>query len=176
MMKNSPIDFSKQKQRLVDFYNQYVWDYKQYLKSHGFKNHVHDKFFIKRAFIECWLQPGFHCFWKTWNPGIGYFAYKLYLYFGGNTNRKTATMIAFLINGLIHNLLVSLFWSRCDFPLPFTFAFFGFLTIISRYLDIPLKMSRWPKVIHLGINVGLIILGFDCGFFINELLHSFFPK
>lgn len=176
MIKNSPLDFSTRKNQLTYFYNRYVWDYKQYLILRGFENHVNDRIFIKRAFLDCWVQPGFHCFWKTWNPGIGYFIYKLYLFFGGNTRRNVGTLSAFLINGLIHNLFISLLLFRWDFPLPFTFGLFGCLTILSRYLDVPLKMSRWPKIVHLGFNVGLIILGFDFGFFMNKLLHSLLAK
>jgi len=165
-------DLSALKIRLSCAYNAYVNDYKRYLKMRGFGDHIHDRNFVKRGFLECWLQPGFHRFWKVWNPGIGYFAYKLYLAFGGKSRRNIATIASFLVNGLVHNLVVSLILWRWDFPLPFTFALFGFLTVVSRWLEWPMKMNRWPWVFHLAINIGSVILAFDFGFFMNDLLKS----
>ena len=152
-------------------YDQYVCNYKQFLKLRGFGNHVNDWFFVKRGFLECWVQPGFHRFWQTWNPGITYFAYEVYMFFGGKKRKNTATIAAFLVNGLAHNLIVSLIVWRWDFPLPFTFTLFGILTIVSGQLDRHINMKKWPKIFHLAINVSLIILSFDFGFRINDLLR-----
>ena len=160
------------KDRLTCAYHGYVSDYKQYLKLRGFGDHIHDRFFVKRGFLACWLQPGFHHFWKVWNPGIGYFTYKLYLSFGGKDRQTRATIAAFLVNGLAHNLVISLFLWRWDFPLPFTFTLFGFLTVVSRWLEGATKMNRWPRVCHLVLNIVLVLLAFDFGFFMNDLLQS----
>lgn len=160
------------KDRLVSSYHQYVCNYKQYLKLRGFEDHVHDWIFVKRGYLGCWLQPGFHRFWQVWNPGIGYFTYKLYLSFGGKDKRNTATIAAFFVNGLIHNLVISLFLWRWDFPLPFTFILLGVLTVLFRWLDRPIKMNKWPRICHLALNIGLVLLAFDFGFFMSGLLHS----
>lgn len=157
-------------------YDQYVCNYKQFLELRGFGKHVNDWPFVKRGFLECWLQPGFHRFWQIWNPGIGYFAYKIYLSCGGKKRQNTATIAAFLINGMVHNLVVSLIMWRWDFPLPFTFTLFGILTIVSRRLDGHINMIRWPKIFRLVINVSLVILSFDFGFRINALLPLFFKS
>jgi hypothetical protein len=159
-------------QGLKASYQQYVSDYKRYLALRGFGNHDNDWIFVKRGFLACWWQPGFHRFWQMWNPGIGYFAYKVYLSCGGRNRRNIATMAAFLVNGLAHNLVFSLFLWRWDFPLPFTFASFGILTIIFRLLDEHIDMTRWPSVFHLAVNVGLVILSFDFGFRMNDLMHT----
>ena len=159
-------------EKLKASYDQYVRNYKQYLKLRGFGEHVNDWPFVKRGFLECWLQPGFHCFWQTWNPGIGYFAYTIYLSCGGKKRRNRATITAFLVNGLVHNLVASLILWRWDFPLPFTFTLFGFMTIASRWLDGHINMNKWPKLIHLAMNVSLVILSFDFGFRMNDLMQS----
>jgi len=159
-------------QDLKASYHQYVCYYKQYLKLRGYGNHVNDWFFVKRGFLECWLQPGFHRFWQVWNPGIGYFAYKVYLSCGGKDRQNTATIAAFLVNGLVHNLIVSLILWRWDFPLPFTFTLFGVLTIAFKWLDKHVNMNRWPRFCHLALNVGLVILSFDFGFRMNDLLQT----
>ncbi len=160
------------KGRVIRSYNQYVLNYKQYLKLRGFGNHVNDWVFVRRGFLECWLEPGFHRFWQIWNPGIGYFTYRLYLKFGGKKRRNTATLAVFLVNGLLHNLVISLLFWRWDFPLPFTFSLFGILAVIFRWLDGHVNMTNWPRICHLALNVGLVILAFDFGFFMNDLLHS----
>jgi len=137
----------------------------------GYDDHINDWSFIKRGFLECWLQPGFHRFWQVWNPGIGYFAYQLYIFFGGNQRRNLATLAAFVLNGLFHNLVLSLLLWRWDFPLPFTFLSFGVFTIISRWLDQLLNLKRFPRIIHLIINLGLVIVSFEFGFSMNDLLN-----
>ena len=176
MIKNSLLGFfglRAIKESVVRSYDQYFWNYRRYLKMRGFGNHVNDWIFVKRGFLECWLEPGFHHFWRIWNPGIGYFTYRLYLTCGGKDRREAATLAAFLVNGLFHNLVVSLMLWRWDFPLPFTFILFGALTIMCRWLDKPIKMNKWPRICHLAINIGLVLLGFDFGFFMDDLLHSF---
>lgn len=159
-------------QSLRALYPQYVYDYKQYLKLRGFGSHVNDWVFVKRGFLECWLQPGFHRFWKVWNPGIGYFAFKVYLFWGGKGRRNTATIAVFLINGLVHNLVLNLILWRWDFPLPFTFTLFGVLTIFFKWLEGQTNMNMWPGVFHLALNIGLVILSFDFGFRMNDFLQS----
>lgn len=151
-------------------YHQYVCNYKQFLKMRGYGNHVNDWMFVKRSFLDCWMQPGFHRFWQIWNPGIGYFAYKVYLSCGGKNRQNLATFATFLVNGLVHNLLGSMILRRWDFPLPFTFSLLGIFTIISRRLDGHINMSKWPKIFHLALNLGLIILSFDFGFRMNDML------
>jgi len=159
-------------QKVRALYNHYVCNYKQYLKMRGFGNHVNDWVFVKRGFLEPWLQPGFHRFWQIWNPGIGYFAYRVYLMFGGKQKQITATFAAFLVNGLVHNLILSLILWRWDFPLPFTFTLFGILSLLSKWLDRNVNMEHWPRVCHLAINVSLVILSFDFGFRMNNFLRA----
>lgn len=156
--------------RLQPSYQRYVSSYKQYLKRRGYGDHVNDWFYIKRGFLTCWFAPGFHRFWRVWNPGIGYFVYKLYVLLGGNKRRNLATLAAFVINGLIHNLIVSLLFWRWDFPLPFTFLSFGVFTIIFKWLDTFVALQKLPAILHLAMNVGLVILSFDFGFTMNEFL------
>jgi hypothetical protein len=155
-----------------DAYQQYVTGYKEYLKLRGFGEHLNDGPFFRRAFLECWLEPGFHRFWHVWNPGIAYFAFGLYIRFGGRRSRIRATLLAFFINGWVHNLVVSLLFWRFSFPLPWTFLAFGLFSLAAHGLEIPLRFERWPRIIHLGVNAGLVVFCFDIGFRINRTLIS----
>lgn len=151
-------------------YQDYVRGYKVYLQLRGYGEHLNDGPFFRRAFLECWCEPGFHRFWRVWNPGIAYFAYGLYIHLGGRRRRVTATLLAFFINGLVHNLVVSLLLLRLSFPLPWTFLAFGLASLAAQGLETPLRFDRWPRMIHLGVNAGLVLLCFDLGFRINGAL------
>jgi hypothetical protein len=151
-------------------YASWVSDYKRYLLLRGYQGHVNDWFFVKRGFIECWWEPGFHRFWQAWNPGISYFTYKLYLSLGGNKRKDLGTIMAFLINGLFHNIVVIPFLGRWDFPLPFTFLCFGLLTVGFRRLDRYFNLEKLPGICYLFINVGAVLISFEIGFQINRML------
>lgn len=157
-------------QRVNRSFLQYVADYKQYLWMRGFGDHLHDAYFVKRGFLECWFEPGFHRFWRVWNPGIAYFTYRLYRGFGGRERQELATIATFLLNGIIHNFIASLLLQRWAFPLPFTFLSFGVFTVIFRWLDTYFHLSRLPRICHMLINVGLVILSFEFGFYMNGRL------
>jgi hypothetical protein len=173
-MRNSYLEV---RQRYKLLYEDYVEGYKSYLHLRGFGTHHDDWFFIKRGFLECWYAPGFHRFWQTWNPGIGYFTYRLYLRLigkglGGQRKRNPAVLLTFLINGLIHNLVAMIILRRCSFPLPFTFFALGVFTVISYALDKRLHFKRWPKIVHLALNISLIMFAFDFGFRMDDLLFT----
>ena len=163
-------------------YDEYVQDYKSYLHLRGFGIHHDDWFFVKRGFIECWFAPGFHRFWQTWNPGIGYFTHRLYRWLIGKgldgKNRKyLAVLLTFLINGIIHNLVAMIILRRGNFPLPFTFLALGVFTVISSALEKQISFISWPRVVHFAVNTSLIIIAFDFGFRIEDLLQGLvFPS
>ena len=165
---NSNFNVMKRLLRVKKIYQDYVAGYREYLKLRGFGTHVNDLDFIKRGFIYCWWEPGFHCFWKTWNPGISYFTYKLYLLLGGKEKQTLGTIAVFVLNGLIHNMVVISFLRRCDFPLPFTFLGFGLFSIIFRWLDKHIDLQRIPGVCHFCMNAGLVILSFKFGFYADD--------
>lgn len=76
-------------------YHQYACNYTLFLKMRGYGDHLNDWIFVKQSFFDCWMQPGFHRFWQIWNPGIGYFAYKVYLSCGGKNRQNLATFTTF---------------------------------------------------------------------------------
>jgi len=155
------------------WYQRYKSGYLQHLKKLGYGSHTgeFDWFFISRAFILCWAKPGFHCFWRYWNPGIGYMTFRLYHKLGGNKNRIMAILFTFLINGLIHNLVLLPFlgWS---ITLPATFLFFGVFSVISQKLQVLLHQRNWYWPFNAVINIGLVVLSFDAGFRINAFLFT----
>jgi hypothetical protein len=168
--------FLEVKPKLKSQYTRYVEDYREYLKLRGYGEHVNDWFFVKRGFLECWFEPGYHHFWQLWNPGIGYFTYRLYRRLGGKglgtRGRQNQNIIlTFLVNGIVHNLIVMIFMWKLSIPLPFTFLAFGVFTVLFRELGRIVDFSTWPKLIHFAINTGLVIISFNFGFRMDDLLH-----
>lgn len=151
-------------------YQRYVESYKEYVRMRGYGDHLNDWPCFKRSFLTCWAEPGFHRFWRAWNPGIGYFVFRLYLLLGGKQNRAIATLLAFVLCGTLHVLAVYPFFRRWSFSLPVTFLCFGVLTLVSRGLEGVLCQDRWPTVINVALNIGLVIASFDVGFRVDRLL------
>ena len=154
----------------------YAHRYIAYARLRGFKS-FNDWAYHRRGFIECWAEPGFHKFWQVWNPGIGYFTYKLFLRLGGKglgirRRQNQNIILTFLLNGIAHNLIVMTFMCRPSIPLPFTFLAFGAFTVLFRELGRIIDLNTWPKLIHLAINFGLVIVSFEFGFRIDDWIHA----
>jgi len=144
--------------------------FRTYAARRGFSS-INDRPFAVRAFLLAWAEPGFHRFWKVWNPGISYFPYHLYVRLGGRDRWVLATMVAFLANGMVHNALVlpffRLWWS---WTIPVAFFCFGAFTVLSRLLERQMAQERWPTLLNIVVNVGLVCLGMDLGFKVDRWL------
>lgn len=136
----------------------------------GFKTEINDWPYVRRSFLECWAEPGFHRFWQVWNPGISYFVYRMFLRLGGRRRWVIPTMLAFLANGLIHNLVGVLLVRHWSWMMVVTFACFGVLTVLSRYLAPLLRQKRWPALLNVPVNVGLVVGSFNVGFRVDGML------
>ena len=134
----------------------------------GFRT-INDRAFAVRAFLLCWAEPGFHRFWRVWNPGISYFVHRLYLRLGGRIHRDRNTVLAFVANGLVHNLVVLPFFQRWwSWTIPVAFLAFGLLTVASRRLEGRLRQERWPWPLNVAVNVGLVCLCMNLGFRVED--------
>jgi len=154
----------------ISRYRLYVWRYIAYARMRGFKS-FNDWPYHRRGFIECWAAPGFHKFWEIWNPGIAYFVFRLYLKFGGNNNWMSATILAFVINGIIHTLVFYVISGKYSYTIVILFFLFALSTIISKELEHILRQKKWPWYINSCINIILVIGSFDISFRINNLLN-----
>jgi len=132
--------------------------YNQYLILRGYDPTLSKLTILKRALVDSWGEPGFHKFWRVWNPGIGHLLYRLYLVFGGNRYRLVATMLVFVLCGFMHDVVVMLIFRR---PFAaFTSAFFilGILSVINRSLEPFLHQDRWPRLLNVFSNVSCLAL------------------
>ena len=157
---------------LHDRYQRYVESYRAYVKLRGYGDHFNDWPFFRRSFLTCWAEPGFHRFWRAWNPGIGYLVFRLYLALGGKRNRVVATVGAFEVCGIAHVLAVYPFLRRWSLVVPVAFLCFGLFTLASQGLERMLSQDRWPAVANVVVNAGLVMASFDIGFRVDRLLGS----
>ena len=130
--------------------------YSQYLILRGYDPSSSKLIILKRALVDSWGEPGFHQFWRVWNPGVGHLLYRLYLVLGGNRIRLVATMLVFTLCGLVHDVLVMLMFRRPFAAFTAAFVFSGILAVINRSLEPILRQDRWPRLLNVLINVSCL--------------------
>jgi hypothetical protein len=142
-----------------------------YASKRGFSS-LHDRPFVMRAFLKCWAAPGFHRYWRVWNPGISYFVYRLYLRLQRSMGRNPATVVAFTVSGFAHNAVACPFIGRWSWTLPVAFLFWGAFTVLFRRLEGFLRQDQWPWPANALVNVGLVCLCMDIGMDFNSWVYS----
>jgi len=150
-----------------------IWEsteFRQYLRRRGYRSSSGWPLF-RRAFLECWAQPGFHWFWRVWSPSLGFLVFRLYRALGGNRAGGHTKVLAFVTSGITHSLLVLPFlgWS---FTIPTAFAGFGLLVVLGPFMSRRLRQHRWPLLANVAVNVALILGCFWLGFRVDEQLRG----
>jgi hypothetical protein len=142
----------------------------------GFRTEINDWPYVRRSFLECWAEPGFHRFWQVWNPGIAYFVWRLFLRLGGRKRWVAPTILSFLLCGLAHTLIVAPFLGRWSYSVIIAFGCFGVLTVLSRFAEPILRQHRWPVALNVLLNAVFVAGSFHVGFRIDALLRAYgFP-
>jgi hypothetical protein len=132
--------------------------YNQYLTLRGYDASSSKLVILRRALVDSWGEPGFHRFWRVWNPGVGHLLFRLYLVFGGNRIRSIATLLVFALCGIIHDVLVMLIFRRPFAAFTAAFVLCGMLAVLNRSLEPALRQERWPRGLNALINVSCLAL------------------
>ena len=130
--------------------------YGQYLILRGYDPSLGKPLILKRALIDSWGEPGFHRFWRVWNPGIGHLLFRLYLALGGKRIRLFATLLVFALCGFAHDVLVMLMFRRPFAVFTAAFVFAGILAVANRSLESILQQERWPRLLNAFANVACL--------------------
>jgi hypothetical protein len=133
------------------------WTYAQYCARRGYKPPFKGWPVVRRSLFESWTEPGFHRFWRVWNPPVGYPLFCLYRLLGGNRNRVFATLAVFTVTGALHDLAVVALQQRWGVVLTFAYFAFGCLSLISTKLAAFVGQERWPKILNVLVNAGLVV-------------------
>ena len=157
---------------MPSWFQKYQSNYLYHLKKLGYGDHKgdFDAFFVKKAFLDSWTQPGFHNFWRYWNPGIGFLMLKTYIAFGGKKYKIFATYITFIICAVAHITIVYPFLGYSHVII-ITFVCFATLTLLSKFLAKTLNQQRWNILVNTIINISLVVLSFKIGFVVNMLCY-----
>jgi len=138
------------------FRSRFKESYNRYLMLRGYDPSSNGFVILKRALFDSWGEPGFHQFWRVWNPGIGHLLFRLYLLLGGNRARPIATMLVFILCGVLHDVLVMLIFRRPFVAFTAAFLFFGMLAAGNRFLEPMLQQERWPRWLNALINISCL--------------------
>jgi hypothetical protein len=146
--------------------------FEQYLQYRGFETPVISPWpFLKRGFIDAWFEPGFHRFWRVWNPPFSYVTYVIYRFLGGKRSMLLSTLLTFMLCGfLLHDIFGLVFEQVIGFRNTLVFLFFGLFTLLSRRLEGPMGQGGWPRFCNLLLNAALIWTSFVAGTSVNEWL------
>ncbi len=146
--------------------------YDRYLALRGYDPSSTKPAILKRSLLDSWSQPGFHRFWRVWNPGMGHLLFRLYLLLGGNRFRLIATMLVFTLCGLAHDLAVMLMFRKPFAAFSVAFFLFGILAVVNRSLESVLHQERWPKFFNALLNLSCLALSIVAAV---QLQTSLFP-
>lgn len=133
-----------------------AFTYAQYCTRRGYAPPFKGWSVIRRSLFGSWAQPGFHRFWRVWNPPIGYPLFRLYRILGGNRHRVLATVVVFTMCGFLHDMAVLLLVRRWSLMLTAAFLAFASLTLLSLKLEPILKQARWPSILNVLLNLALV--------------------
>ena len=151
--KTSPIQFSS------------------YLENRGYRLEAGSALFLKRLFLDSWAQPGFHKFWQVWNPVYGFFLFRLYCALGGAQRRVVSTLAVFLFCGaFLHDLPLTLITGHPSVVCTTAFSFWAVVALFARCSSSLLHLAAWPRSIHVGLNIVLIIGGLLLGARVQGIL------
>lgn len=143
--------------------------FEQYLARRGYDLRGGARPFLRRMFVESLGQPGFHRFWRVWNPLYGFALYRLYVALGGNRRRVRATLAVFVLCGaLLHDLPVSLLLGRVSLATTCAFSLFAVLALASRAAQPRLRQRRWPPLANAAVNVAALAGGLGGGAWLSR--------
>jgi hypothetical protein len=121
--------------------------------------------FARTWFLKPLGAPSFRAFWTYWNPVYGYvLLYFVYRPLRRYLPRSVATFLTFVVSGLLlHDLpfTISAEIVRGQAVVPsgtILLASFGALVVLSDVLH--LDLSRYPRWLRIGANVGWLAAGF----------------
>jgi hypothetical protein len=135
--------------------------YAQYCTSRGYKPPFKGWSVIRRSLFESWVQPGFHRFWRVWNPPVGYLLFRFYILLGGNRNRLFSTSLVFALSGALHDVVVFALVPKWGPIITCSYLVFGWLSLLNLKMERLLRQDKWPPVWNAILNLGLIIGVFE---------------
>jgi len=113
-------------------------------------------------FLDSWAEPGFHRFWRVWNPAYGYLLFRLYRRMGGSRRGPLPALVVFSACGFVaHDLPVGILFGRPIIVCTIAFLVWGLFASISRTFES--RLTGWPPFLRALCNLSLLFIGMACG-------------
>jgi hypothetical protein len=147
-----------------------VPSFEEYLRQRGFDVRARGAF-VRRMCVTAWGEPGFHRFWRLWNPLYGYALFRLYVALGGARRPLVASFVVFVACGFfLHDLWLVPTGAKLGFNTTLAFAVFWALASLSRVLAPRLEQETWDRRVNALVNAGCIGVGLTAGAALGSFL------
>ncbi|MCP4144713.1 MAG: hypothetical protein GY752_05450 [bacterium] len=141
-----------------------VVSFSKFLELRGYSLSQGSGAFLRRLFLDSWVQPGFHRFWQVWNPVYGYFLFRLYRAMGGSRRPFVAGISVFVFCGaVLHDLPMGIVSGEPKIVCTIAFSSWGLLAFLSRRMDVVFDFESWPNIANLCVNILFIAWGLFVG-------------
>ncbi|MEC7987793.1 MAG: hypothetical protein VX278_21675 [Myxococcota bacterium] len=139
--------------------------------NRGYKHPLQTKDLLIRWWFLSFTQPGFHRFWRVWNPLLNYALFLFYIILGGNKRPFLAGFVVFTSCGfLLHDLLT--LKEVIELDMTISFMIWAILCDLSRRYKLHKIQAKWPWIANVLVNVFLLVFGKQAGLFLWELLSK----
>ena len=143
----------------------------EFYRKRGYKYPLKPIDLLVRWWLVSFAQPGFHRFWRVWNPLLNYLLFLFYVALGGNKRPFIAGFLVFTGCGFVFHDLLSLN-KGLELDMTISFMIWAVLCDLSRRFKLHEIQSRWPWVVNVVVNVLLLVAGRELGKFLWMLLVS----
>ncbi len=143
--------------------------YAQYLARRGLSGQAS----TREVLLGPWSAPGFHLFWRRWNPHLGYLLFRTYVALGGGRHHALSSLVVFLLAGAAHDLVVPLLTGFPSIGVTVAFGFYWAASNGCRIAGSFARFRRWPKSACVSLNLALVGAGLALG---GVAQHAFLAR
>ena len=148
---------------------------KSFYIKRGYKFPLESTDVLLRWWFLSFAQPGFHRFWRVWNPLLGYLLFLFYIILGGNKRPFLATFVVFTSCGFVFHDLLTL-KDIIELDTTISFMIWGVLCDLSRRYELHKTQEKWPWVVNVLVNASLLVCGKEAGHLLWQMLSNILLK
>ena len=137
----------------------------------GYKYPLQSGDVLLRWWFISFAQPGFHRFWRVWNPLLGYLLFLFYVALGGNKRPFVASFVVFTSCGFVLHDLMTL-KETLELDMTISFMIWAILCELSRSFKLHEMQEKWPWVANVLVNALLLFCGKEAGTFLWQALSK----
>ena len=137
----------------------------EFYPKRGYKYPLQSGDLLLRWWFLSFAQPGFHRFWRVWNPLLGYLLFLFYVALGGKKRPFIATFVVFSCCGFVFHDLLTL-KDAIELDMTISFMIWAVLCDLSRRYQLHKIQEKWPWIANAMVNALLLYCGKEAGSFL----------